>query len=146
MTTPLPRHRAPSSPVIDWTGVWLHQQVQKQSWFRENANTVTAIVGLLTTLAAWAASSPLGADPRVQTAVLIVGFIGTVFGVKGTRNGWSASQIRKINEARADVVDELHETEHRAETSSGSDLVGDAIEATRYLEDAVREFNRRRGA
>ena len=144
MTAPLPRHRAPSTPVIDWTGVWLHDQVQKQAWYRENANTVTGIVGLAVTISTWAAASPLGADPRVQMAILIVGFVGTVFGVNQTHNGWSKSQVRKINEARADVIDELHEPEHHAEKSPVSELVDNAVEATNAHEKMVTEFNKRR--
>lgn len=80
----------------------LEQLIKDQKWYQKNANTFTTIIGFITTVMTWAASQPFGADPRVENAILILGFILTVFGVRQTKNGWSQSQVDKLR----DLVDE----------------------------------------
>lgn len=92
--------------LVDLTGEYIHRRVAEQSWFQKNANTVATAGGFVATLLAWVVSQPFAADPRVQTAVLIVGFLLTVFGVKKTPNGWSQSQLEKVRNHRAKVIGE----------------------------------------
>ncbi|MDK8478920.1 hypothetical protein QP927_08585 [Corynebacterium pseudodiphtheriticum] len=92
--------------LVDLTGEYIHQRVVEQSWFQKNANTVATAGGFVATVLAWVVSQPFAADPRVQTAVLVVGFLLTVLGVKKTPNGWSESQLEKVQNHRAKVIGE----------------------------------------
>lgn len=91
--------------LIDVTGSYLHDLVSQQSWYQENANTATTIGGFLLTLATTLGAQPISDDPKVAIGILILGFLGTILGVKFTRNGVSKSQMAKIESARAQVID-----------------------------------------
>lgn len=92
------------SALMDITGTFVHNKFKEQSWYQANANTITTLGGLLATVLAWVVTQPFAVDPRVQMGVLILGFILTVFGVKKTPNGFSKSQVAKIDEHRAEVI------------------------------------------
>lgn len=95
---------SPVEEFVDITGAALNKQIQKQKWYQEHANAVTTAVGFLATVASFAATQPIGASPTVQIAILIVGFLATVFGVSQTKNGISKSQVAKINKERSKVI------------------------------------------
>lgn len=97
---------SPIEEIVDITGAALNKQIQKQKWYQEHANTFTSLIGLLVTIAAWGVTTPFGADPIVQIAVLIIGFAATVFGVSKTPNGVSKSQQAKIDAERAKLIGE----------------------------------------
>ena len=86
------------------TGAALRNLVEKQSWFREHSNFVTTLVGFLVTVAAWAATQPFASEPWVQSLIVLVGFAGTAAGVSVTPNGFSTSQLRKIDEEKAEII------------------------------------------
>lgn len=87
--------------LLDVVGSYFHKLYQEQSWAKEHANTVTTVVGALVTLAAYFGSMPFAADPRVQAAIAVIGFIGTVVGVSKTPNGISKTILDKVNQAQA---------------------------------------------
>ena len=91
--------------VVDGLARYLNDEINKQPWYKRNANTITAIGGFIATLIAALASTPFGADPRFQLAIFVVGFILTIFGVKVTPNGFSRSQQAKIAAAHAAAID-----------------------------------------
>lgn len=91
--------------LLDVTGAYINRKFNEQSWYQENANTITTIVGFLATVLAWAAAQPFALDPRWEIGITLAGFLLTVFGVKNTRNGFSKSQVAKIGQAQADFVD-----------------------------------------
>lgn len=125
--------------LIDTTGEFIHSRVREQSWFQKNSNTVSAVGGFVATVLAWVASQPFAVDPRVQTGVLILGFLLTVFGVKKTPNGWSDSQVRKIRDHHADVVGGTKLAVPVQEPSTVDDS------GAPDLDSQVSEFNQRRG-
>lgn len=126
--------------LVDLTGEYIHQRVAEQSWFQKNANTVATSGGFVATVLAWAVSQPFAADPRVQTGVLVVGFLLTVLGVKKTPNGWSDSQLERVKNHRAKVIGE---TKLAAPTGSVVLEVPDVSELD--LSAQVAEFNQVRG-
>nr|DAR52574.1 MAG TPA: hypothetical protein [Caudoviricetes sp.] len=97
----------PKLREVDFLADFLNQEIEKQSWFRANSNTITSAVGFVSTLLVWLGTQPFATDERVQAGIFIVGFLLTVFGVKHTKNGWSASQINKINEYGAELRAEV---------------------------------------
>lgn len=119
---------------LDMTGAIIHQYVADQSWFKENANTVTTAAGFAATVVAWLASQPFAASPGWQMFILVVGFLATVLGVKSTKNGFSRSQLAKIGSARAQVIGDTPLVVEPKEVSEPED------EQSR-LEDLISEFN-----
>lgn len=96
---------AHSDALIDTAGAYIRKKAMEQSWFKKNANTVTAVLGLLATLLTWLASQPFAASENWQKVILIAGFVLTILGVKKTPNGWSDSQIQKLADAEAHFID-----------------------------------------
>ncbi|MDU3076419.1 MAG: hypothetical protein E7B29_08905 [Mixta calida] len=93
--------------VVDGLARYLNDEINKQPWYKRNANTITAVGGFIATLIAALATTPFAADPRFQLAVFVVGFILTIFGVKVTPNGFSRSQQSKIAAAHAAAIDSV---------------------------------------
>ena len=58
----------------------------------------------MATLAAWAATQPFATEPWAQSIIILVGFIATSFGVSVTPNGFSESQMRKIEAEKAEII------------------------------------------
>lgn len=85
-------------------GAALNNLVERQSWFQEHSNFVTTVIGFLATVAAWAATQPFATEPWVQTFILLVGFVATAAGVSVTPNGFTQSQLKKINEEQAEII------------------------------------------
>lgn len=90
--------------LLDVTGSYINRKFDEQTWYQENANTITTIVGFLATVLAWAAAQPFALDPRWEIGITLAGFVLTVFGVKNTKNGFSKSQVEKINRAQAEYI------------------------------------------
>lgn len=120
-------------------GAALNNLVERQSWFQEHSNFVTTVIGFLATVAAWAATQPFATEPWVQTLILLIGFAATAAGVSTTPNGFTQSQLKKINEEQAEIIGstslvatEYLEPEQEPEDQSPS------------LESQVEEYNRER--
>lgn len=121
--------------LLDITGQFIYRQLREQPWYKANANTVTTVGGFVATVVAWAASQPFAASPGVQVGILIAGFLLTVFGVKQTKNGFSASQVAAIDNERARVISNLQLADTTVEDSAGGE----------DLDSLVAEFNENRG-
>lgn len=105
--------------LIDSTGHILNTYLQQQKWYQENSNFITSAAGLLATVLAWAVAQPFAESASAQVLIFVAGFILTTVGVKFTPNGFSKSQVRKIEQARAGLIDE---TPLIAKDSEPSDL------------------------
>lgn len=90
--------------LLDVTGSYINRKFNEQTWFQENANFVTTFGGFLATVVAWAATQPFATSPGWQMVILIAGFLLTALGVKSTKNGFSKSQVEKINRAQAEYI------------------------------------------
>ena len=117
-------------------GAALRNLVERQSWYQEHSNFVTTVIGFLATVAAWAATQPFGSDYRVQILILLVGFLATAAGVSVTPNGFTQSQLRKLNEEQAEIIGSTKlavpqfEEETPEEDTTGAEL-----------EDLVQRYN-----
>lgn len=100
------------SVVIDLVANKIAAEASKQKWYQKNANFVTTLGGLVATILVWVGTQPFADDPRVQTAVVIAGFVLTCLGVRVTPNGWSDSQLRKIGEFGQSVPTDVPMTQN----------------------------------
>lgn len=128
-----------ANELLDVTGAYINRKFNEQKWYQENSNTVTTFVGFLGTVLAWAAAQPFALDPRWEIGITFAGFVLTIFGVKNTRNGFSKSQIVKVNRAQSEFVDTQNlvvatEGRHRAPEDPADTL---AYEVAAY--NATRE-------
>ena len=89
----------------DIAASYINSRFAEQKWYQENANFITSAAGLVATILAWLVTQPIAEDPKVQMGILVAGFICTTLGVKVTKNGFSKSQIAKVNNAVAQNID-----------------------------------------
>ena len=89
----------------DIAASYINSRFAEQKWYQENANFITSAAGLAATILAWLVTQPIAEDPKVQMGILVAGFICTTLGVKVTKNGFSKSQIAKVNNAVAQNID-----------------------------------------
>ena len=85
---------------------WAQRRLAEQSWWQKSANTVTTAIGGAGTLAATIATYYLtaGTDvPQWLTIVIgVLGFAGTLIGVKNTKNGFTYQGAAQVQQAVLD--------------------------------------------
>ena len=89
----------------DIAASYINSRFAEQKWYQENANFITSAAGLVATILAWLVTQPIAEDPKAQMGILVAGFICTTLGVKVTRNGFSKSQVAKVNNVVAQNID-----------------------------------------
>ena len=89
----------------DIAASYINSRFAEQKWYQENANFITSAAGLVATILAWLVTQPIAEDPKVQMCILVAGFICTTLGVKVTKNGFSKSQVAKVNNVVAQNID-----------------------------------------
>ena len=89
----------------DIAASYINSRFAEQKWYQENANFITSAAGLVATILAWLVTQPIAEDPKVQMGILVAGFICTTLGVKVTKNGFSKSQVAKVNNIVAQNID-----------------------------------------
>lgn len=131
-----------SSAVTDVAASYINTRFAEQKWYQENANFITSIAGLIATILAWLVTQPIAEDPKVQMGILVAGFICTTLGVKVTKNGFSKSQVAKVNNVVSQHVDDTPLIPVVVE--SEDEEPEDNEDAAAALAAQVEEFNRAR--
>lgn len=131
------------SPGIqnDVVANYVNTKFAEQPWYRENANFITSVGGLLATILVWLGAQPIAEDPTIQMIILVAGFVLTTLGVKVTKNGFSKSQVAKVNAQVADHIDNTNLVHKDLDLSPVEDFIEDTAES---LAERVAEFNRAR--
>lgn len=124
----------------DIAASYINTRFAEQKWYQENANFITSAAGLVATVLAWLVTQPIAEDPKVQMGILVAGFICTTLGVKVTKNGFSKSQIAKVNNAVAQNVDATPLIP--VVTEPDEEEPEDEEDAAAALAAQVAEFNR----
>lgn len=124
----------------DIAASYINTRFAEQKWYQENANFITSAAGLVATILAWLVTQPIAEDPKVQMGILVAGFICTTLGVKVTKNGFSKSQIAKVNNAVAQNIDATPLIPVVTEPDEGEP--DDEEDAAAALAAQVAEFNR----
>lgn len=126
----------------DIAASYINSRFAEQKWYQENANFITSAAGLVATILAWLVTQPIAEDPKVQMGILVAGFICTTLGVKVTKNGFSKSQVAKVNNVVAQNIDATPLIPVSPEPDIEVDLEDDG--AAEELALQVAEFNRTR--
>lgn len=126
----------------DIAASYINSRFAEQKWYQENANFITSAAGLVATILAWLVTQPIAEDPKVQMGILVAGFICTTLGVKVTKNGFSKSQVAKVNNVVAQNIDATPLIPVSPEPDFEVDPEDDG--AAEELALQVAEFNRTR--
>lgn len=126
----------------DIAASYINSRFAEQKWYQENANFITSAAGLVATILAWLVTQPIAEDPKVQMGILVAGFICTTLGVKVTKNGFSKSQVAKVNNVVAQNIDATPLIPVSPEPDIEVDPEDDG--AAEELALQVAEFNRAR--
>lgn len=126
----------------DIAASYINSRFAEQKWYQENANFITSAAGLVATVLAWLVTQPIAEDPKVQMGILVAGFICTTLGVKVTKNGFSKSQVAKVNNVVAQNIDATPLIPVSPEPDIEVDPEDDG--AAEELALQVAEFNRTR--
>ena len=126
----------------DIAASYINSRFAEQKWYQENANFITSAAGLVATILAWLVTQPIAEDPKVQMGILVAGFICTTLGVKVTKNGFSKSQVAKVNNVVAQNIDATPLIPVSPEPDIEVDPEDDG--AAEELALQVAEFNRTR--
>lgn len=95
---------------LEFLGNVLQQKIPKEEGpAKKIANTITALVGALISIAAAALTLPIDLPDWSYLAIIAVTTLGTALGVRTTKNGFSDSQIKKLERWMAEYVDENHD-------------------------------------
>lgn len=126
----------------DIVASYINSRFAEQKWYQENANFITSAAGLVATILAWLVTQPIAEDPKVQMGILVAGFICTTLGVKVTKNGFSKSQVAKVNNVVAQNVDATPLIPVAEEPDEEEPV--EEEDAAAALAAQVEEFNRAR--
>lgn len=94
---------------LEFIGHVLNDKLPKEGPVRKIANTVTAVVGSLISIAAVALSLPIDIPDWGYLIIVAVTTLGTALGVRSTKNGFSESQRRKLRDWMAQYIDDNHD-------------------------------------
>lgn len=106
---------------LEFIGHIVNDKLEEQPWGKKVANTLTALVGAVVSIAAGAMSMGLSLPDWAMMTVIAVTTLGTALGVRTTKNGFSDSQIEKIRTWQADYIDarHTHDEDATAATDTG---------------------------
>ncbi|MGV0870012.1 hypothetical protein [Corynebacterium kalidii] len=139
---------------LEFIGHIIRDKLDDQPWYKKIANTLTAVAGAIATILGAALSYGLDVPDGVMLGVVIFLSLCTALGVRGTRNGFSESQRRKLQQWQAEYIDARHTHDDTVDTPDpepeyvGQHRARDTVtDAARELTDWVDRFNaeRRRG-
>lgn len=134
---------------LEFIGHIINDKLGEQKWYQKVANTLTAVIGALVTVAGYILSLGLDLPDWALVTVVSITSFGTAVGVRATRNGFSESQRRKLDEMKAEYIDARHthdDTVDSPEVSEpeyvGQHRLRDTVnDAARDLTDWVDRFN-----
>lgn len=98
-----------STPTdLEFIGHIINDKLNEQPKGRTVANTISAIIGAVVSIAAVALSMPIDLPDWAYLIIVAVTTLGTALGVKQTKNGFSESQKRKLADWQAEYIDARH--------------------------------------
>jgi len=85
---------------------YAQRKLAEQSWWKKSSNTVTTAIGGLTTLGGtlvtYYATQGTSVPQWLTIIIAAVGFIGTIIGVKNTKNGFTYQGAAQLQQAVLD--------------------------------------------
>ncbi|MEJ6549829.1 hypothetical protein PQI66_09765 [Corynebacterium sp. USCH3] len=134
---------------LEFIGHIIRDKFEEEPWYKKIANTLTAIIGAIATIAGGILSMGLDLPYWAVVTIVTITSLGTALGVRGTKNGFSESLRRKLTDAQAEYIDARHthddtvdEPESPEPEYVGQHRLRDTVnDAARDLTDWVDRFN-----
>lgn len=93
---------------LEFIGYLINKKAEEQPKTKKLANTVTAALGSLVSIAAMVLTLPIQIPDWGYIIIVAITTLGTTFGVSVTKNGFSPSQIEKLKKWQAEYIDAHH--------------------------------------
>lgn len=93
---------------LEFIGYLIQNKLNEQSGTKKISNTITSLVGALVSIAAVVVAMPIQLPNWAYIVIVTVTTLATTLGVKLTPNGFSDSQVKKLNEWKAEYIDQVH--------------------------------------
>lgn len=105
---------------LEFIGHIINDRLDAQPWGRKVANTLTAFVGAVVSIAAGAMSMGVDLPNWAMLTVIAITTLGTALGVRSTKNGFSDSQVEKLQQWQAEYIDDRHNHGEQDGTSNAA--------------------------
>lgn len=93
---------------LEFIGYLINKKAEEQPKTKKLANTVTAALGSLVSIAAMVLTLPIQIPDWGYIIIVAITTLGTTLGVSVTKNGFSPSQIEKLKKWQAEYIDAHH--------------------------------------
>lgn len=93
---------------LEFIGYLINKKADEQPKTKKLANTVTAALGSLVSIAAMVLTLPIEIPDWGYIIIVAITTLGTTLGVSVTKNGFSPSQIEKLKKWQAEYIDAHH--------------------------------------
>ena len=93
---------------LEFIGYLINKKADEQPKTKKLANTVTAAIGSLVSIAAMVLTLPIQIPDWGYIIIVAITTLGTTLGVSVTKNGFSPSQIEKLKKWQAEYIDAHH--------------------------------------
>lgn len=127
---------------LEFIGYLINKKAEEQPKTKKLANTVTAALGSLVSIAAMVLTLPIQIPDWGYIIIVAITTLGTTLGVSVTKNGFSPSQIEKLKKWQAEYIDAHHnlpaDTEEVVIEESGEHFGDDNRVTVDALLDRVR--------
>lgn len=127
---------------LEFIGYLINKKAEEQPKTKKLANTVTAALGSLVSIAAMVLTLPIQIPDWGYIIIVAITTLGTTLGVSVTKNGFSPSQIEKLKKWQAEYIDSHHhlpaDTEEVVIEESGEHFDDDNRITVDALLDRVR--------
>lgn len=127
---------------LEFIGYLINKKAEEQPKTKKLANTVTAAIGSLVSIAAMVLTLPIQIPDWGYIIIVAITTLGTTLGVSVTKNGFSPSQIEKLKKWQAEYIDAHHhlpaDTEEVVIEESGEHVDDDNRITVDALLDRVR--------
>lgn len=94
---------------LEFMGYVLNEKIPEEGPARKIANTLAAFIGSLVSIAAVALTLPIEIPDWGYLIIVGITTLGTALGVRTTKNGFSPSQVEKIETWMAEYIDKNHD-------------------------------------
>lgn len=94
---------------LEFMGYVLNEKIPEEGPARKVANTVAAVIGSLVSIAAVALTLPIEIPDWGYLVIVGITTLGTALGVRTTKNGFSPSQVERIEAWMAEYIDKHHD-------------------------------------
>lgn len=143
---------------LEFIGHIVRDKLQDQPWYKKMANTLSAATGALISIATMVVA--VGVDLPDEALIGLVALTagGTALGVRGTKNGFSESQRKKLTQWQAEYIDARHSHDEIVTPAPTTKVQGQDATRPSYqgrhrlpvdpaaeLTDMVERFRTRRG-